>query len=76
MRDVQCYELFGGIAHKNHAFSFFFSCRKLHHASTIAAHDYISTSAEFVASMVIIMHKIIYFSQMKVGANSLLFKQT
>ena len=21
--DVQCYELFGGIAHKNHAFSFF-----------------------------------------------------
>ena len=24
MKDVQCYELFGGIAHKNHAFSFFF----------------------------------------------------
>ena len=23
MKDVQCYELFGGIAHKNHAFSFF-----------------------------------------------------
>ena len=22
MKDVQCYELFGGIAHKNHAFSF------------------------------------------------------
>ena len=21
MKDVQCYELFGGIAHKNHAFS-------------------------------------------------------
>ena len=27
MKDVQCYELFGGIALKNHAFSFFhFSC--------------------------------------------------
>ena len=25
MKDVQCYELFGGIALKNHAFSFFFS---------------------------------------------------
>ena len=24
MKDVQCYELFGGIAHKNNAFSFFF----------------------------------------------------
>ena len=24
MKDVQCYELFGGIALKNHAFSFFF----------------------------------------------------
>ena len=23
MKDVQCYELFGGIAHNNHAFSFF-----------------------------------------------------
>ena len=23
MKDVQCYELFGGIARKNHAFSFF-----------------------------------------------------
>ena len=23
MKDVQCYELFGGIALKNHAFSFF-----------------------------------------------------
>ena len=23
MKDVQCYELFGGIAFKNHAFSFF-----------------------------------------------------
>ena len=22
MKDVQCYEIFGGIAHKNHAFSF------------------------------------------------------
>ena len=26
MKDVQCYELFGGIARKNHAFSFFNSC--------------------------------------------------
>ena len=26
MKDVQCYELFGGIALKNHAFSFSFSC--------------------------------------------------
>ena len=26
MKDVQCYELFGGIALKNHAFSFFFTC--------------------------------------------------
>ena len=25
MKDVQCCELFGGIALKNHAFSFFFS---------------------------------------------------
>ena len=25
MKDVQCYELFGGIALKNHAFSFFMS---------------------------------------------------
>ena len=25
MKDVQCYELFGGIALKNHAFSYFFS---------------------------------------------------
>ena len=25
MKGVQCYELFGGIALKNHAFSFFFS---------------------------------------------------
>ena len=25
MKDVQCYELFGGIALKNHAFSFFSS---------------------------------------------------
>ena len=25
MKDVQCYELFVGIAHKNHAFSFHFS---------------------------------------------------
>ena len=25
MKDVQCYELFGGIALKNHAFSFSFS---------------------------------------------------
>ena len=25
MKDVQCYELFGGIADKNHAFSFFIS---------------------------------------------------
>ena len=25
MKDVQCYELFGGIALKNHAFSFFIS---------------------------------------------------
>ena len=24
MKDVQCYELFGGIALKNHAFSFFY----------------------------------------------------
>ena len=24
VKDVQCYELFGGIALKNHAFSFFF----------------------------------------------------
>ena len=24
MKDVQCYELFGGIALKNHTFSFFF----------------------------------------------------
>ena len=24
MKDVQCYELFGGIVLKNHAFSFFF----------------------------------------------------
>ena len=24
VKGVQCYELFGGIAHKNHAFSFFF----------------------------------------------------
>ena len=24
MKDVQCYELFGGIALKNHAFSYFF----------------------------------------------------
>ena len=26
MKDVQCYELFGGIALKNHAFSIFFAC--------------------------------------------------
>ena len=26
MKDVQCYELFGGIALKNHAFSFLISC--------------------------------------------------
>ena len=30
MKDVQCYELFVGIALKNHAFSF--SCINLHHA--------------------------------------------
>ena len=24
VKDVQCYELFGGVAHKNHAFSFSF----------------------------------------------------
>ena len=31
MKGVQCYELFGGIAHKNHAFSFSFyliKCKK------------------------------------------------
>ena len=28
MKDVQCYELFGGIALKNHAFSFAFSSGK------------------------------------------------
>ena len=27
MKDVQCYELFGGIALKNHAFSFHFQVR-------------------------------------------------
>ena len=27
MKGVQCYELFGGIALKNHAFSFFISLR-------------------------------------------------
>ena len=26
MKDVQCYELFGGIALKNHAFSFSYIC--------------------------------------------------
>ena len=26
MKGVQCYELFGGIALKNHTFSFFFHC--------------------------------------------------
>ena len=26
MKDVQCYDLFGGIALKNHAFSFSFVC--------------------------------------------------
>ena len=30
MKDVQCYELFGGIAPKNHAFSFFISSGKIH----------------------------------------------
>ena len=29
MKDVQCYELFGGIALKNHAFSFFFLCQQI-----------------------------------------------
>ena len=29
MKDVQCYELFGGIALKNHAFSFFIFKEKL-----------------------------------------------
>ena len=28
MKGVQCYELFGGIALKNHAFSYFFSWNK------------------------------------------------
>ena len=37
VKDVQCYELFGGIALKNHAFSLlshslFISCVNLHHA--------------------------------------------
>ena len=30
MKDVQCYELFGGIALKNHAFSFLFSFSYTH----------------------------------------------
>ena len=29
MKDVQCYELFGGIALKNHAFSFFSTFRSV-----------------------------------------------
>ena len=29
MKDVQCYELFGGIARKNHAFSFHFNARQI-----------------------------------------------
>ena len=29
MKDVQCYELFGGISLKDHAFSFFYVCPNL-----------------------------------------------
>ena len=29
MKDVQCHELFRGIALKNHAFSFFFHCEDM-----------------------------------------------
>ena len=32
MKGVQCYELFGGISHKNHTFSFSFFCQKLWHS--------------------------------------------
>ena len=34
MKDVQCYELFGGIALKNHAFSFHFRSKHLHNLPT------------------------------------------
>ena len=41
MKGVQCYELFGGIAHKNHAFSvsLFKNCGRCYGHVTIICHE-------------------------------------
>ena len=42
MKAVQCYELFGGIAHKNHAFLYFILiaiCYQSIHGIFLAGHD-------------------------------------
>ena len=54
MKDVQCYELFGGIALKNHAFSFHFSyVDKLYvdkHLSGVSSFDYWHLKGEVLFS--------------------------
>ena len=47
MKDVQCYELFGGIALKNHAFSYFifiYQSAKSHMCIWICVHVDVCTS--------------------------------
>ena len=52
MNDVQCYELFGGIAHKNHAFSFSSSMSAAAQALTSLIHDCIEQSSSATLSEV------------------------
>ena len=42
VKDVQCYELFGGIALKNHAFSFLLSLLLLHISHNLALSHHMS----------------------------------
>ena len=55
MKGVQCYELFGGIALKNNAFSFFsFSLRSTYKIACLCHYCHSSTAPSFVADM---LHK-------------------
>ena len=54
MKDVQCYELFGGIALKNHAFSFFFHNRKTSFFSLLLSFITMSEHVELICQIVMV----------------------
>ena len=54
MKDVQCYELFGGIALKNHAFSFHFS---------LCDWQIVSSKACLVNTLIMRFYLLLYFVQ-------------